>query len=93
MNKIKTKEGKGWAQRPPACGQKRGDSNLIHAFIFKLKSLFIYLAALSLRCIMWDLYFQHMGSISRGQIGAPCIGGAESQPLDCQGSPQEHILL
>lgn len=37
---------------------------------------------------MWDV-----GSPTRVRTHAPCIGSAESQPLDSQGSPNVSFLL
>ena len=52
----------------------------LHLFIF-----FYFLAAL---CGMWDLSL-----LTRDGTRIPCIGSAESQPLDHQGSPLASISL
>ena len=91
MNKMKTREGKGWAQRPPACGQKRGDSNLFHAFIFKLKSLFIYLAALGLRSIMRDLYFSIWDLFPGVRLESPALGVQSLSPWTTREVPRNML--
>ena len=72
---------------------------LLVCFFKKNIYLFIYLAAAGLscgmrdlRCGVRDLQLQHVGSFSCSmwdldRTQAPCIGSAESQPLDHQGSP------
>ena len=62
----------------------------------KFLKIFICLAALGLHCSTQDLQLGHTNSqllpvgtssLTRDQTQAPCIGSAESQPLDHQGSP------
>ena len=44
-------------------------------------------------CSMWTLSCSMWDSLTRDRTRAPCIGSAESQPLDHQGSPSNYILF
>ena len=57
-------------------------------FIYLSTYLFLFLAAPGLSCGM------HAGSssLTRDRTWAPCIGSAESYPLDHQGYPQGNAL-
>ena len=49
--------------------------------------IFIYLFILAVTCGMWD-----PSSLTGDRTRAPCIGSAESQPLDHKGSLLEAFL-
>ena len=57
--------------------------------------MFIYLAALGLRCGMQDLQLWQVGSssLTRDRTQAPCLGSRESQLLDHQESPWMESLI
>ena len=75
--------------------------SLMHSKEVFLKYLFVWLhkvlveACGCFSCSTWDLQLQHerSRSLTRARTWASCIGGIESQPLDCQGSPLKGFLM
>ena len=85
----------------PVCGLSSHHLDIVFQNRIWFFCLFFFLAVPGLSCNMQDLQLWHANSqlwhvgsnsLTRDRTWAPCIGSAESQPLDHQGSPRIKVL-
>ena len=82
------------------------NTSLCHALLILINNMWKWVSDLvvclqMIQYVVFDSFFflavlhgiWKLSSLTRDWIHSPCIGSAESEPLDCQGSPKDECFL